>query len=469
VSIAIKGVAALILAALLVEVLWRASRAESQAQDACLGPYVDPGGRITTFARMLGWVAAVALAVTALAGYVALAWFLAQQLLWAAALFSMATIAIAVIDALAGQMRRNDTAVARFAHLQVGLPQRALEQAGVLIGGGLKAIAIVVAVVLLLAPWGVESGSLFEALQGVIFGFSVGGVSISISSMLAAAALFAAGIVVTRAVQRWLESDFLPTTGMDAGLRNSIRTGVGYLGSLVAAAIGLSALGLSLDRLAIVAGALSVGIGFGLQSIVNNFVSGLILLWERPIRVGDWVVVGSDEGIVRRIHVRATEIATFDRSTVIIPNSTFISGVVKNKVLADRSGRVMMTVKVAPTEDPERVRDVLVATVNAHPAIMPDPGAIVQLSEFGAQSLDFLVLGFVPDVGNVGAVSSELRFAILKRFREENIAQPSTASTLTIDTAQLENALDQLARSRDPGRPRPVERGRAARQAGERG
>ena len=124
-------------------------------------------------------------------------------------------------------------------------------------------------------------------------------------------------------------------------VRNSIITVAGYVGVIISGAVAFSYLGLSLDKLAIVAGALSVGIGFGLQSIVNNFVSGLILLWERPIRVGDLMVVGDNEGYVRRINVRATEIETFDRSTVIVPNSNLISGVVKNRVRSDRIVRVI--------------------------------------------------------------------------------------------------------------------------------
>ena len=114
------------------------------------------------------------------------------------------------------------------------------------------------------------------------------------------------------------------------------------------ASIAFTYLGLSLERLTIVAGALSVGIGFGLQSIVNNFISGLILLWERPIRVGDLVVVGDGEGYVRRINVRSTEIQTFDRSTLIVPNSNLISGIVRNRVRNDRVGRVLVSVPGAP-------------------------------------------------------------------------------------------------------------------------
>jgi potassium efflux system protein len=445
-SVAIKGVAAVALSTLLVAVLRRAAQADASAEAACLGPYVDPGGKLGGLGRIIGWMAVATLSLAALFGYVALAWFLARQMLWAAALFAMTTIALAVIDAVAAQMQGRDTAIARFAHLQMGLPERALEQAGALIGGGLKAATLALAAILLLAPWGVESGSLVEALQAVIFGFSVAGVSISLSSLVVAAVLFAAGVFVTRLLQRWLETEFLPTTRIDAGLRNSIRTGVGYLGIFAASALALSALGLSVDRITIVAGALSVGIGFGLQSIVNNFVSGLILLWERPIRVGDWVVVGSEEGIVRRINVRATEIETFDRTAVIVPNSTFISGIVKNKVLSDRSGRVELKVTVAITEDAETVRNLLIRCAEAHPQILKQPVPVVQLKNFNANGIEFELFGFVEDVDQTGRISSELRFSLLKRLRDEEIAH-SAPTGAPLDTRQLEAAFAQLARS----------------------
>jgi small-conductance mechanosensitive channel len=333
----------------------------------------------------------------------------------------------------------------------MGLPERALEQAGALIGGGLKAATLALAVILLLAPWGVESGNLFEALQAVIFGFRVAGVTISITSLIVAAALFAAGIFITHLLQRWLEAEFLPTTRIDAGLRNSIRTGVGYLGIFLAAAISLSVLGLSLEKLTIVAGALSVGIGFGLQSIVNNFVSGLILLWERPIRVGDWVVVGTEEGIVRRINVRATEIETFDRTAVIVPNSTFISGIVKNKVLSDRTGRVELKVTVAINEDAEAVRDLLLSCARAYPQVLREPAPVVLLKSFSANGIDFELYGFVADVDATGRVASELRFSVLKLLREKGIAYSAPAVT-PVDTRQLEAAFARLARTFEEAR-----------------
>ena len=182
--------------------------------------------------------------------------------------------------------------------------------------------------------------------------------TISPFSIIIAIGIFALAFGIFHAVLQWIDSKLLPHMNFDLGLRNSIRTSLGYLGFLVAAGLALSYLGLNFEKLAIVAGALSVGIGFGLQSIVNNFVSGLILLWERAVRVGDWIVVGGDQGFVRRINVRATEIETFDRAQVIIPNSSLVTGVVTNLVRNDRTGRVVIPLTVAASADPEKVREV---------------------------------------------------------------------------------------------------------------
>jgi potassium efflux system protein len=246
-----------------------------------------------------------------------------------------------------------------------------------------------------------------------------------------AVVLFLVGIGVTRGVQRWLEVKFLPHTRLDTGLQNSIKTSLGYVGFLVAVSLSLSHLGLSVERLAIVAGALSVGIGFGLQSIVNNFVSGLILLWERAIRVGDWIVVGEEQGYVRRINVRSTEIETFDRATIIVPNANLVSGVVKNWLRNDHVGRIRLPFTVPITIDPEKVRDILIAAAKGHDHVLSIPSPQVVFAQVGETNLKLELLCFIEDVEMSQRVSSDLLFEIFKGLRDLGIGAPAPPPTVT--------------------------------------
>jgi small-conductance mechanosensitive channel len=243
-----------------------------------------------------------------------------------------------------------------------------------------------------------------------------------------AALLFAAGFTVTRVIQRWLDNTFLPATDLDAGLRNSIRTAAGYVGIITAGVIAFTYLGLSLERLTIVAGALSVGIGFGLQSIVNNFISGLILLWERPIRVGDLVVVGDAEGYVRRINVRSTEIQTFDRATLIVPNSNLISGVVRNRVRNDRVGRVLVSIPVPRATDPDQVAEIMRRAALAHREVMSEPSPRVLFKKVTENTIDFDLVCFVDDIDAAGRVSSDLYFEIFRSLRKAGVGVPPPPS-----------------------------------------
>jgi small-conductance mechanosensitive channel len=223
-------------------------------------------------------------------------------------------------------------------------------------------------------------------------------------------------------------------------LRNSIRTGFGYVGVIVAGAVAFSYLGLSLDRLTIVAGALSVGIGFGLQSIVNNFVSGLILLWERPIRVGDLVVVGDGEGYVRHINVRATEIETFDRSTVLVPNSNLISGIVRNRVRSGRTGRVLVSIPAPRFADPDQIAELMRTAALAHREVMSEPPPRVLFKKVTDTAIEFDLICFVDEIDTVARVASELYFAIYRRLRELGVVPTAPPAAQAHGAAPVDSA-----------------------------
>ncbi len=240
--------------------------------------------------------------------------------------------------------------------------------------------------------------------------------------------VFALGYLVARLFQNWLDDRILAPAGISGGARHSIRTGVGYLGISVAALFAISYAGLDLSNIALIAGALSVGIGLGLQGVVNNFVSGIILLVERPIKVGDWVVVGGEEGLVRKISVRSTEIETFDRANVLVPNSYFISEKVKNWTLHNYSGRIVIPVSVQYGSNPRQVRDVLLKVAKSHPQVMTNPEPYVYFEDFASDGLNFKLFAYAYDITKSLALRTDLRIGIIEAFGEEGIAIRGTPS-----------------------------------------
>jgi potassium efflux system protein len=442
-----RGVFALAAALVLAELLRRFAITTSD-EEASLGPYIPTETEAGSgLVRIVGWAAVVIVIGSVLVGYVAFASFLVDQLVWISVLLALLLLAIALADEFIGSTLRDQTRIATALQANTGLRRRSLAQIGVLATGFARVILILIAGMLALAPWGIESADLLSSLRAAFVGFKVGDVTISLSAIAIAALIFALGFTVTRVVQRWLNTTYLPATDLDAGLRNSILTAASYLGIIVSGAVAFSYLGLSLDRLAIVAGALSVGIGFGLQSIVNNFVSGLILLWERPIRVGDLVVVGDGEGHVRRINVRATEIETFDRSTVIVPNSSLISGVVKNRVRSDRTGRVIAPVSVPRTADPVRAAEIIAECARAHTEVLKEPPPRVLFKKIGDAWFEFDLVCFVADVNFQARVQSELNFALFQRLTAEHIIAPPGTPTLDVHLGSVGAALEHIVQA----------------------
>lgn len=373
------------------------------------------------YLNILAWFVSIGIVLSAFLGYVALAEFLSQQLIFGLIVIGVAWLFLRSIDGLfAIPASEEQTAISAGS----GEQDVSSSQFTILGSGILKLIVYLAAGILLMLPWGYRTSDFFQIFNNLFFGFEVGGLSISFSTILLAIGLFFVGYTITVALRNWLNNKLLPTTNLDIGISNSISTVFGYIGFILAAILGISAAGFDLSNLAIVAGALSVGVGFGLQSIVNNFVSGLILLAERPIKAGDWIVTSGGEGTVKKISVRSTEIETFDRATVIVPNSTLITDNVTNWTHENKTGRIIVPVGVGYDSDPDQVKEILLNCAKEHRLVLGRPAPAVFFMDFGASSLDFQLRCFLADINYSLTVTSELRFAILAALREAKIEIP---------------------------------------------
>jgi len=279
----------------------------------------------------------------------------------------------------------------------------------------------------LLLVWDVSDTILLKIHTILTQGFTLG--NLTIVPIKLGAALLTIGLVILSGgwVRNRLENRWLKKTDMERGAREAVVTITGYVFVALAFIIGLGVAGFEFQNLAIIAGALSVGIGFGLQNIVNNFISGLILLFERPIKTGDWVVVGGTEGYVKRIRIRSTQIQTFDRADVIVPNSELISSQVTNWMLKDERGRLRLPVGVAYGTDTAQVKAILERIASEHPEVVNDgslPRPYVLFRGFGDSALDFELRAFIRNVDNRLRIISDLNFAIDQAFREAGIEIP---------------------------------------------
>ena len=259
-------------------------------------------------------------------------------------------------------------------------------------------------------------------------GIPIGGIRIVPTNIVGGIIAFTVLLAFTGWIKRWIDKRWLrQIISSDRGARDALVTIVGYTGFTISLLVGLSIAGINITGLAVVAGALSVGIGFGLQSIANNFVSGIILLFERPIKAGDFVTVGDVEGFVKKISIRATEIETLDNQDMLVPNSELISGRVTNWVLHNPYGRLRIRVGVAYGSDINKVKDILEAVSHENKSVITDgrvspPKALFM--GFGDSALEFELRVRIFDIKKRYDVVSELNFKIDEEFQKNHIIIP---------------------------------------------
>ncbi|MDF3835247.1 DUF3772 domain-containing protein [Cupriavidus basilensis] len=370
-----------------------------------------------------------------LVGYISFARFLTYELVWfdivLCSLYLLTQLTRDVCESLFSAHHASGRVIKQL----FGVGDSHLEQAATVLSGmGASLLLLVAVIALLTGGFGTTPVDLLNSLLRVLGGDKLRSLNIMPERIMNAVIALTVGIWLLRSVRRWLDAELLPKVCMEPGLRVSLITLFSNVGYVLLVLLTLSLLGVRWENLAWIVSALSVGIGFGLQEIVKNFVSGLILLTERPVKVGDMVSIGGVEGDIRRINVRATEIQLGDRSTVIVPNSQLISQNLRNVTMSNSTQGVATLLLTFPLNtDPEQVRDLLLDAYRENEAILDIPAPSVTFSQLAPNGITLSVTGYVGSPRIATTTKSELLFEILKRLRAAEISL-SVPQTLRVES-----------------------------------
>jgi len=443
-TIWVAALAALALAATLAWGLRRCTSRHQQARQADEDGRVPPRPFWVSVLVAVTWAVLITSVASLLSGYVAFGSFIVKQVLWTLAILCSAYLLSVLIE------DGFSTLLAPSSRDEDNVRNRLRGQAAVLLSGTARVAVVLFAATLLLAPFGEGPSDLLHRVNQLHSGLQIGEVHLRPGALMQALLVLALCLVGVRLLKRWLANRYLPTTELDPGMQLSAATLFGYTGVVVAVALALSALGIGLERVAWIASALSVGIGFGLQAVVQNFVSGLILLAERPVKVGDWVSLGGVEGDILRINVRATEIQMADRSTVIVPNSEFVTKTVRNVTHANPLGLVQVKLPMPLDADAQRVRELMLRAFTAHDGILESPAPDVFLEGIENGHLMFNARGYVSSPRNAYGMRSTLLYDILQRMAAAGLPLASP-STLVLARPPSRGAAMQQPGTADPG------------------
>ncbi len=272
--------------------------------------------------------------------------------------------------------------------------------------------------------------------------FQLGSSQISLASLFVALMIIAGFVIISKIIERGVHKT-LKSKAIDSGVKGSIERFSRYLVITLGAFIALDTIGISLSSLAALGAVLMVGIGFGLQNIAQNFVSGIIILLERPIKKGDIVDVGGVSGRVLDIRVRSTIIETRDDVAIIVPNSQFIAEQVVNDSFSGEKIRRTLGVGVAYGSDVKKVTEILLKVASDHKQILQEPASKVYFMDFGNSSLDFELRFWVNELWTTDGILSDLRYAIDQEFRDADVCIPFPQRDLHIKTCETDFKLAQ--------------------------
>jgi potassium efflux system protein len=442
---------------------------------ALVRPFADEEGRSKpwpSLIRYLLWGLGIVTIVAALLGYIGLARFISQQIVWTGAVIVTMCIGFLSSRAVSEEGALVGTRMGLRVQRLFNLDETTLDQLSLAVSVLINVLVVVAGVPLILFQWGFKPGDIIAWTYRLATGIRIGSFTLSLTGILWGVLVFGVGYFLTRWFQSWLDGSVMARGKVDTGVRNSIRTVIGYAGLALAMLVAISAAGIDLSSFALIAGGLSLGIGFGLQNVVSNFVSGLILLAERPFKAGDWIVAGQVTGTVKKISVRATEIETFQRQTVILPNSELINSAVGNWTHRNKMGRIDIKVGVAYDDDVKRAHAILNEIAHSHPMVLKNPEPFVLFANFGPAALEFEIRVFLADITNGNTVQNDIRFAVFEAFGREGIDIPSTARWVKpepetkwpgdddLAEAQLVEAADEKAKAKAAVRQRSPRRSR---------
>ncbi|MBS0549871.1 MAG: mechanosensitive ion channel, partial [Proteobacteria bacterium] len=372
---------------------------------------------------------------------------------WSCLLFAAALLAHRLVADVLEAVAAPRTPTGRWARKRFGLPPDATLRGQLIVLLVFDFLLVIVLGIAVPAAWSVDIDAILHAFGELLRGVRIGGVTISLANMGMAILAFVVCLVLARVTRNIVRDRVMPTVDAPLPLRQSIDAGLNYAGVIIAVLVGISALGIDFTNLAIVLGALSVGIGLGLQNIANNVISGVIMLMERPVKAGDWVSVNGHEGFVRRINIRATEIETFQRTHVIVPNSLFLQNPVVNRTYSDTSSRIELSIVVGLGTDVAKMEAILREAALGQPRVLRVPAPIVRFQHIAATGLEFQLLVFVAQLEDRLIVTNALNTAILARLLEEKILDPRPAAEINV--RDLGRLADALAARTDGPAPHP--------------